>query len=169
MNRPVAYRCPLAGLLLVLVSLHVAAQEEGEAAPIFKVKLAADQTAAQSAQAGGLDKLGKRNQSEHKTVDIFKGKSWYVAPPKPKPAPPPPPPPPPPPTAPPMPYVYMGSYLGKDGRLLIFLTKGDQVYSVSPGDVLEGTYRVEGISSGQLVLIYLPLNIQQTISIGEAS
>jgi hypothetical protein len=63
----------------------------------------------------------------------------------------------------------MGSYLGKDGRMIIFLTKGDQVYSVSPGDVLESTYRVEGIASGQLVLLYLPLNIQQTISIGEAS
>jgi hypothetical protein len=169
MNRSVAKQSLLAGVMLVSANLHVAAQEEGEAAPIFKVKLAADQTAAQSAQAAGLDKIGKRTQTEHKTVDIFKGKSWYVAPPKPKPVPPPPPPPPPPPTAPPMPYVYMGSYLGKDGRLLIFLTRGDQVYSVSPGDVLEGTYRVEGISSGQLVLIYLPLNIQQSISIGEAS
>jgi hypothetical protein len=68
-----------------------------------------------------------------------------------------------------MPYAYMGSYLGKDGRMIIFLTRGDQVYSVSPGDVLESNYRVEGITSGQLVLIYLPLNIQQTISIGEAS
>ena len=53
--------------------------------------------------------------------------------------------------------------------MIIFLTRGDQVYSVSPGDVLEGTYRVQGIESGQLILIYLPLNIQQTISIGEAS
>ena len=111
------------------------------------MNLAAAPTA-ESAPVAGLDKLGKRAQPEHKTVDIFKGKSWYVAPPKPKPVPPPPPPPPPPPTAPPMPYAYMGSYLGKDGRMIIFLTRGDQVYSVSPGDVLEGTYRVEGIAVG---------------------
>jgi hypothetical protein len=161
-------RCLLAGVLLMSAALHVAARESDEAAPVHKVNLAAAPTA-ESAPVAGLEKLGKRAQTERKTVDIFKGKSWYVAPPKPKAVPPPPPPPPPPPTAPPMPYAYMGSYLGKDGRMIIFLTKGDQVYSVSPGDVIEGTYRVEGIASGQLVLIYLPLNIQQTISIGEAS
>jgi hypothetical protein len=169
MNRMLLKQCLLAAAMLVSTSLHVAAQEVGEGAPVVRVKLAADQTETQPAQGVALDKLGKRSQQEHKMVDIFKGKSWYVAPPKPKPVPPPPPPPPPQPTAPPMPYAYMGSYLGRDGRLLIFLTRGDQVYSVSPGDVLEGTYRVEGISEGQLVLIYLPLNIQQSISIGEAS
>jgi hypothetical protein len=161
-------RCLLGGVLLMSATLHVAARDNDDAAPVLRVNLAAAPSA-ESAPVTGLEKLGKRAKTEHKTVDIFKGKSWYVAPPKPKAVPPPPPPPPPPPTAPPMPYAYMGSYLGKDGRMIIFLTKGDQVYSVSPGDVLEGTYRVEGIASGQLVLIYLPLNIQQTISIGEAS
>jgi hypothetical protein len=43
------------------------------------------------------------------------------------------------------------------------------VYSVSSGDVIEGTYLVGEVVSGQLVLIYLPLNIQQTINLGEAS
>jgi len=157
----------LAGLLLMSATLAWA-RDNDDATPVLRVNLAAAPTA-ESAPVTGLEKLGKRAQTEHKTVDIFKGKSWYVAPPKPKAVPPPPPPPPPPPTAPPMPYAYMGSYMGKDGHTIIFLTKGDQVYSVSPGDVLEGTYRVEGIASGQLVLIYLPLNIQQTISIGEAS
>jgi hypothetical protein len=158
----------LAGVLLMSATLQVAARENDDATPVLRVNLAAAPTV-ESAPVAGLEKLGKRSQTEHKTVDIFKGKSWYVAPPKPKAVPPPPPPPPPPPTAPPMPYAYMGSYLGKDGRMIIFLTRGDQVYSVSPGDVLESNYRVEGITSGQLVLIYLPLNIQQTISIGEAS
>jgi hypothetical protein len=168
MISPQTGQCLLAGLLLMSATPYVAARENDGATPVLKVNLAAA-PAAESAPVADFDKLGKRTQTEHKTVDIFKGKSWYVAPPKPKPVPPPPPPPPPPPTAPPMPYAYMGSYLGKDGRMIIFLTKGDQVYSVSPGDVLESTYRVEGIASGQLVLIYLPLNIQQTISIGEAS
>ncbi len=168
MNKPQTGRRLLAGVLLMSATLQVVARENDDATPVLRVNLAAAPTA-ESAPVTGLEKLGKRSQTEHKTVDIFKGKSWYVAPPKPKPVPPPPPPPPPPPTAPPMPYAYMGSYIGKDGRMIIFLTKGDQVYSVSPGDVLEGKYRVEGIASGQLVLIYLPLNIQQTISIGEAS
>jgi hypothetical protein len=168
MISPQTGQCLLAGLLMMSAALHAVAREDDDATPIVRVNLAAAPTA-ESAPVAELEKLGKRAKTEHKTVDIFKGKSWYVAPPKPKPAPPPPPPPPPPPTAPPMPYAYMGSYIGKDGRMIIFLTKGDQVYSVSPGDVLEGTYRVQGIASGQLVLIYLPLNIQQTISIGEAS
>jgi hypothetical protein len=152
----------LAGLLLVPVgSLAFSAETDALAPPAQK--------AAEPATTPALDKLGKRASTAHKTVDIFKGKSWYVAPPKAKPVAPPPPPPPPPPTAPPLPYAFMGSYLGKDGRIVIYLTRGDQVFSVSPGDVLEGTYRGGGITSGQLVLIYLPLNIQQTISIGEAS
>lgn len=111
----------------------------------------------------GLEKIGNRSAPEKGGVDIFKEKSWYVPPPPPKPAPPPAP------TAPPIPYAFMGSYRGDDGRLTVFLTRGDRVYSVSPGDVLEGTYRVEEIASGQLVLIYLPLNTRQTMSIGEAS
>ena len=153
---------------LVLASLPIGAQEGDIDTPSLKLKQATGEKA-DAAQVAGMDKIGKRSRAEHKTVDIFKGKSWYVAPPKPKPVPPPPPPPPPPPTAPPMPYAFMGSYQGKDGRMIIFLTRGDQIFSVSPGDVLEGTYRVEGIASGHLVLIYLPLNIQQTIIIGEPS
>ena len=152
----------MAGLLLIPVGSLAFSAETDVVAP-------AAQKDPEPAATPALDKLGKRASKDHKTVDFFKGKSWYVAQPKPKPVPPTPPPPPPPPTAPPLPYAFMGSYLGKDGRITIYLTRGDQVFSVSPGDVLEGTYRVEGISSGQLGLIYLPLNIQQTISIGEAS
>lgn len=168
MRLPVMGRCLLAAPLLVLASPQVAAQEGDIDTPSLKLKQAAGRKS-DAAKVDGMDKIGKRSKTEHKTVDIFKGKSWYVAPPKPKPVPPPPPPPPPPPTAPPLPYAFMGSYQGKDGRMIIFLTRGDQVFSVSPGDVLEGTYRVEGIASGQLVLIYLPLNIQQKIIIGEPS
>lgn len=168
MISPAAARALLAALLPALVSAQALAQADGAEASATAVNRPAAKEP-DTAPISALDKIGKRSAANHKAVDIFKGKSWYVAPPKPKPLPPPPPPPPPPPTAPPMPYAYMGSYQGKDGRMIIFLTRGDQVYSVSPGDVLEGTYRVQGIASGQLVLIYLPLNIQQTISIGEAS
>ena len=161
MKAALSVGCLLAGSLLVQACPHaIAGEGDGQSvrfATLRKTELV---------KTAGLDSLGKRDKSEHKTVDIFKGKSWYVAPPKAKPLPPPPPP---PPTAPPVPYVYMGSYKGNDGRLIIFLTRGDKVYSVSSGDVLEGTYRVGEVVSGQLVLIYLPLNIRQTINIGEAS
>jgi hypothetical protein len=99
-------------------------------------------------------------------VDLFAGKSWYVPPPPPKPKPPPPPP---PPTAPPLPFSFMGSYQEPDGRLIIFLTKGERLYTVSPGDVIDNTYRVEEVVAGQLGLTYLPLNIRQSMSVGETS
>ncbi len=101
-----------------------------------------------------------------KSADIFASKSWYVPPPPP---PPPKPVPPPPPTAPPLPFAFMGSYQEPDGRLILFLTKGDRLYTVSPGDVIDGMYRVEEVVAGQLGLTYLPLNIKQSMTIGDAS
>ena len=96
------------------------------------------------------------------TSNAFKAVSWYVPPPPP---PPPKPLPPPPPTAPPMPFSFMGRY--EDGqRLIILLVKGDRVYTVSVGDVIDNTYRVDRLAVGQLELTYLPLNIKQTISTG---
>ena len=134
--------------------------------PAAGPKAVPGQTDALMISQAGLEKMANRAAAEDEAVDIFKGKSWYVPPPPP---PPPMPVPPPPPTAPPMPFAYLGSYRGDDGRLIIFLTRNDRIYSVSPGDVLEGIYRVEEIASGQLVLTYLPLNIRQTINIGEAA
>lgn len=101
-----------------------------------------------------------------KSADIFASKSWYVPPPPP---PPPKPVPPPPPTAPPLPFAFMGSYQEPEGRLILFLTKGDRLYTVSPGDVIDGIYRVEEVAAGQLGLTYLPLNIKQSMTIGDAS
>lgn len=100
------------------------------------------------------------------STDLFAGKSWYVPPPPPKPKPPPPPP---PPTAPPLPFAFMGTYQEPDGRLVIFLTRGDRLYTVSPGDVIDNTYRVEEVVAGQLGLTYLPLNIRQSMTVGETS
>ena len=94
--------------------------------------------------------------------NAFKAVSWYVPPPPP---PPPKPLPPPPPTAPPMPFSFMGRY--DDGKkLIILLVKGDRVYTVSEGEVIDNTYRVDRLTVGQLELTYLPLNIKQTISTG---
>jgi len=116
-----------------------------------------------------LNKLGERVESDEDIIDVFSSKSWFVPPLPPPPAPPPKPVPSPPPTAPPLPFTFIGSYQEPNGHLIIFLSKGDRVLSVSPGDILENTYRVDGISAGQLGLTYLPLNIKQTMSIGEAS
>jgi hypothetical protein len=102
------------------------------------------------------------------SVDLFASQSWYVAPP-----PPPPPPPPraagpaPAPSAPPLPFQYLGK-LDDSERLRVFLLRGERIHTVSVGDVIDGTYRVERIDGGQMTLIYLPLNISQTLSVGSA-
>lgn len=71
------------------------------------------------------------------------------------------------PTAPPLPFTYVGKMV--DGkRLTIYIASPDRNYAVAPGDVIDGTYRIEEAQDSQVVLTYLPLNIRQTISIGAA-
>ncbi len=114
-----------------------------------------------------LDTLQARSMAQVDKEDMFKSKSWYVAPP------PPPkpkyvaPPPPPPPTAPPLPYKFTGSFQEPGQKLVVYLSRGDKLYSVSAGDILEGTYKIESINAGQLVILYLPLNISQNLRIGD--
>lgn len=106
-----------------------------------------------------LDKL-KRGAVDKIEQNLFVAKSWYVPPPPVKvqaPATP---------TAPPMPFTYMGKLQEESGRLIIYLVKGEQTYSVSPGDVIDDTYRIDGIQGGQIVMTYLPLTVKQTLPIG---
>ncbi|HSY04903.1 MAG TPA: hypothetical protein VK803_03085 [Steroidobacteraceae bacterium] len=99
-------------------------------------------------------------------ADLFSAHSWYVAPPPPPPAPvvytPPPAP-----TAPPLPFVFMGSFRTDTGGAIYYLTAGDRVYDVKVGDTLDNTYSVDGVKSGQLLLTYMPLKIQQTLAVGD--
>lgn len=99
-------------------------------------------------------------------TDLFAAKTWVVPPPPPPPPPPPgPPPPPAPPAAPPVPFRYFGR-LDDAQTSKAFLQKGEQAYTVSPGEVIENTYRVDTIQPGVVTLTYLPLAIQQTLTAG---
>jgi hypothetical protein len=92
--------------------------------------------------------------------DMFAGKSWYVAPPPPKPAPP---------SAPPLPFVYMGKLAEEGEKVVILLTKENRSYEVREGDILDNIYRVDEVRAPVMILTYLPLNIKQTIQIGESN
>jgi hypothetical protein len=107
----------------------------------------------------------QRQEGEAEVGNVFGATSWYVPPPPPPPVKPPPPP---KPTAPPMPFTYLGLYEDTP-PVVVMLVKGDRVYTVSEGDVIENTYRVEHVAAGVVELIYLPLNIKQSISTGNAS
>lgn len=106
-----------------------------------------------------LERLQRHDDGDAKAGDVFNAMSWYVPPPPPKPVPPALPP---PPSAPPMPFVFMGRYV-EDGALTIMLVKGDRLYTVAIGDVIEHDYRVDGLKDGVLELTYLPMNIKQTL------
>lgn len=120
-----------------------------------------------------LERLARpesQQKEKRKMGDVFNATSWYVPPPPPRFVPPPPPPPLPPtpvPTAPPLPFTYLGRY-GDTASRIIILSKGDRVYTVAVGDVIENTYRVEKFTAGMVNLTYLPLNIGQSLRTGEA-
>jgi hypothetical protein len=94
-------------------------------------------------------------------VNLFSSTSWYVPPPPPKPEPPPKP------VAPPLPFTFMGRY-DETAKVIVMLVKGDRLYTVSVGDVIESTYRVDRITDRAIELIYLPLQERQTLSVGGA-
>jgi len=96
-------------------------------------------------------------------VALFAQHSWYVPPP-PVPVQPVPPPAPPQPTAPPFPYTFIGSYAPGDDPPVFFLSRADRVIDTRVGDRLDGVYQFESAADGQLVFVYLPLNIRQNLA-----
>lgn len=105
----------------------------------------------------------RRPAARSDMTNALASRTWYVAPPPPKPAPPPPPP---PPQAPPLPFVYMGKMQESGGSVVVFLVKDQRVHMVHVGDVVDTTYKIEGLTGGALTFTYLPLNIQQTLLVG---
>ena len=120
--------------------------------------------------AQSLLALAHRVVAESGAGTLFAAHSWYVAPPPPPPAPvvEMAPPPPVKPTAPPLPFVYMGSYAPNGAKPVFFLTQGDRVYDVHIGDTLDNTYTVDSFTNGALVFTYKPLNQQQQLITGGA-
>lgn len=48
----------------------------------------------------------------------------------------------------------------------MYLSDSSEFYAVQEGDMLGSTYRVQKITPEQITLIYLPLNLEQTIATG---
>lgn len=91
---------------------------------------------------------------------LFHAQSWTPPPP-----PPPKPLPPPPPTAPPLPFTFLGKKL-EGSEWEVYLGRGENILIVRQKTTVEGTYRVDSIAPPTLSLTYLPLNQQQTLTIG---
>jgi hypothetical protein len=163
------------GALLVLALIAAAVpdeqrDDEGMARAVSRPQAPAA-VAADAAQPPriALDRL-RREAPAGPARDLFTSKSWYIAPPPPPPVEIAPAPPPPPPSAPPLPFSYMGRLLEDASQHPVyFLVKGDKLYTVAEGELIDGTYRLDGIDSGQLALTYLPLNIRQFLPLGSGS
>ena len=112
-----------------------------------------------------LARLAHRVTESKAVESLFGTQSWYVAPPPPPPAPVVAPP---PPTAPPLPFTVMGSYAHPGDATVYFLTRGDRVFDVHIGDTIDNTYSVDGVANGALLLTYKPLNVQQTLPLGDS-
>lgn len=95
-------------------------------------------------------------------IDPFRTKSWFVPPP------PPPPEPSPKPTAPPLPFQFVGKTEEVGGKPAIYLANGNEFYTISVGDKFAGSYQLERIDRGALVIRYLPLSIVQILPIGNS-
>jgi hypothetical protein len=175
MRMPSKREWALIALAPVVIFAAVSAnQGDGDSAEPVAAATRTPKTKAEAgrvADAGDLDlsqRLREANAGE--TANAFESKSWYVPPPPPPPPPPGPvrpPPPPPAPVAPPLPFTYLGRY-DDSVKAVIYLVRGDRVLLVHEGDVIEGTYRVEGIVGTTLSLTYLPLKIRQSLDIGHA-
>ena len=171
MKWPAHKMFPLLGVIAVVIIIALLPTgEQGESATPVKsspheLQSPRSQPATQQPEQVHveLERLNKQKTQEEAgkpVTNAFKSTSWYVA----KPAPPPPPPPPPPePTAPPLPFTYMGRYEDPP-KLLVILASGSKVYTVSEGDVIDGNYRVDRITDSVVNLVYLPLNINQSLS-----
>jgi hypothetical protein len=165
----------LALLLLIAVAILIAAASRADKSTMDKVKSAAEATgrpvapvaAGGKAAPGDLDLARLRRESASDgPANAFASVSWYVPPPPPPPPPQTKPQPPAPPTAPPLPFTCLGRYQEAE-EAIVFLVKGDLVLAVKEGDVIEDLYRIDGIQGATLSLTYLPLNIKQTINIGD--
>ncbi len=108
-----------------------------------------------------LERFAKQKQNSEPpgaVANAFNSKSWRAPPP-----PPPPPAPLPPPEAPPLPFTYLGRYADVS-KMVVILARGERVYTVSEGEVIDGTYRVEKVADDTVDLVYLPMKITQSLS-----
>ena len=71
------------------------------------------------------------------------------------------PPPPAKPTAPPLPFAYLGKVI-EDGKLAVFLARGEESLSVKAGDTV-GEYRVDAVTENEIRFTYLPLKTKQSL------
>jgi hypothetical protein len=157
-----------AGTFVLAFRLAGSGDDSAVVEPIAKTGARSEPGAPSGTPATGTDRApelpARTPLTKTANSDPFAPKGWLPPPPPPPPAPAAAPPaPPPPPTAPPVPFKFIGQIEEKSARPAAFISKGEALYVVHVGDVVENTYRVESFNSAQVVVTYLPLQQRQTI------
>jgi hypothetical protein len=70
------------------------------------------------------------------------------------------------PIAPILPFTYIGK-LGESGQYTVFVSARGKNYAVKAGETVAQLYRIEEIRPPLMTVTYLPMNIKQTLPIGE--
>ena len=95
-------------------------------------------------------------------ADLFPAQSWAPPPPPPAKAPPKPKP-----QAPPLPYVYLGSWKHQ-GQTTYYLLEGEALIGARSGEVLDRVWRLDPSKTvGDLAFVYLPLKQTRTLRMGD--
>ena len=147
-------RRSLGGVALVGALASVVA---GRARPTLDLVPSPRAAAPAGAVAGlDLDRLALRAEhpDEKKGVDPFAPRS-FSSPQAGQPAKPEKP------VAPPLPFRYLGKML-EDGKLNVFLARGDESLSVRAGQKI-GEYRIDKVTESEIVFTYLPLKTKQSL------
>ena len=71
-----------------------------------------------------------------------------------------------PPTVPGIPFKYIGKIWGDD-EYQVFISFNGKNLIIKEGDTIQQTYKVEKISPPSMTLTYIPMNILQSMQIGE--
>jgi hypothetical protein len=68
------------------------------------------------------------------------------------------------PVVPPLPYRFIGRVY-QDGAAQTFVARGPKVIAVKKGDLLDGEYRIDGVSGTELAFTYLPTGSRQVMQL----
>ncbi|MBI4205212.1 MAG: hypothetical protein HY527_09315 [Betaproteobacteria bacterium] len=151
-----------AGAMTLLVSV-VMGRENGE--PPAVVALAA-RTAAPASSPATVDDLDlqklTRSRKAETIADLFAPRNLTLAAlpqvTSAEPAPPPAP------SAPPLPFTYLGQFIDGE-KTEVFVTLGDEHYSIEKGKTIDGQYKVEKVTPTAVTFVYLPLGTRQSLPI----
>ena len=171
-RREMLLRGGLIAAVTASLGLFAAGGERPEA-PVAAQSTPAAQRPAAKSESVRIDLL-RRDAQARPEGDAFAAHSW-------QPPPPPPPrpkliapepeladPPPAPPAAPPLPFTFLGAFEATGGKRVLYIVEGDKVHAVSEGEIVNELYQVEAVGADEMVFVYLPLKLKQTLSLGNA-